>query len=162
MMCLFDDRLDRQISGKAWKWMLRTAMVSFLPLVLLSCAGRTINDYLPNSSQEEEIKAALIAFETAWNTHEEKAVLALLDDDFIMWVGSKDSRKIVFSKGTFGFSLRDILIKRRDLSLGMPEILVKDGEATARMAMLLDARGMRTTFRLINRGGAWLILEWEF
>jgi len=39
---------------------------------------------------------------------------------------------------------------------------VKDGEATARMAMLLDARGMRTTFRLINRGGAWLILEWEF
>ena len=29
-------------------------------------------------------------------------------------------------------------------------------------AMLLDARGMRATFRLINRGGAWLILEWEF
>jgi hypothetical protein len=92
-MYLFDNRLDRQISGKAWKWMLRIAMVLFLPLVLVYCAGRTINDYIPNSSQEEEIKAALIAFETAWNTHEEKAVLALLDDEFIMWVGRKDSRK---------------------------------------------------------------------
>jgi hypothetical protein len=137
-------------------------MVLFLPLVLVYCAGRTIHDYIPNSSQEEEIRAALIAFETAWNTHEEKAVLALLDDEFIMWVGRKDSRKIVFSKGTFGFRLQDILIRWRYLSLGIPEILVKDGEATARMAILLDSRGMRTTFRLINRGGAWLILEWEF
>ena len=162
MMYLFDNRLDRQISGKTWKWMLRIAMVLFLPLVLVYCSGRTINEYIPNSSQEEEVKAALIAFETAWNTHEEKAVLALLAGDFIMWEGSKGSRKIVFSKGTFGFRLQDILIMRRYLSLGMPEILVEDGEATARMAMLLDARGMRTTFRLINRGGAWLILEWEF
>jgi len=161
-MYLSYNRLNHHINAKAGKWKLHIAMISVLPLVLLGCAGGTIRDYSPKSSQEEEIKSALIAFETAWNTHEEKAVLALLADDFIMWVGREGSRKIVFSKGAFGFRLRDILIRWRYLSLGIPELLLKDKEATAHVAMSIDGRGTRTTFRLIDRGGTWLILEWEF
>jgi len=142
--------------------LIKIATLVFVCGFLLSCAAGSIRDFKPESSQEEAIKTALIALETAWNTHNEKAVLALLADDFIIWVGRKDSRKIVFSKGTFGFRLQDILIRWRYLSLGIPEILMKDGEATALVPMSVDGGGMRSTFRLVNRGGTWLILEWEF
>jgi hypothetical protein len=133
-----------------------------LGILLFGCTARYIQDFKPKSSQEEAIKAILIAFEMTWNSHEEKDVLALLDDDFIMWAWRGGSRNIVFRKGTFGFRLRDILIRWRYLSLGMPEISIRDGEVTAHTAMSVDGRAVRSTFRFINRGDNWVILELEF
>ena len=141
---------------------IKVLLLAFLGLFLLSCAAGTITDYKAKSPQEEGVKAALIALETAWNKHNEEAVLAILDDDFILWAWSGGSRTIVFRKGTFGFKLRDILIDYRYLSLGEPDITVKDGEATAHVAMTIDARAHRGIFRLVNRDGQWLILEWEW
>jgi hypothetical protein len=112
-------------------------------------------------SQEDAIKSALIALETAWNNHNEEDLLALLDDDFVMWVWSDGSRKIVFSKGTFGFRLRDILIRWRYLRLGLPDIWVRDSEATVDVPVSVDGGGSRITFRLVNRNSSWLFLEWE-
>ena len=135
--------------------------LTFIVLFFLKCAGGTITDYKPSSPQEEGIRTALIALETAWNNHNEQAVLAILDDDFILWVWAEGSRRIVFRKGTFGFNLRDILIRWRYVSLGSPAIWVNNGEATAYVAMLLDGGSNRSTFRLVSRNGKWLILEWE-
>jgi hypothetical protein len=131
-------------------------------LFLFSCAGGVVRDYSPKSSQEEGIKAALIALETAWNNHNEQAVLALLDDDFILWVWTDGRRKIVFSKGTFRFRLQDILIRWRYLSFGFPDIWIQDSEATVHVAAAVDGTGTRITFRLVNRDDRWLFLEWEF
>jgi hypothetical protein len=131
-------------------------------ILLLSCAAGSIKDFTAKSAQEESIKTALIAFETAWNSHGEAAVLALLDDDFVMWVWRGSTRRIIFRKGTFGFRLRDIFIDWRYMSLGTPHIWIKDDEATAHAGISLDGRTFRSTFRLINRSGNWLILELEF
>ena len=109
--------------------------LTFIVLFFLKCAGGTITDYKPSSPQEEGIRTALIALETAWNNHNEQAVLAILDDDFILRAWSGGSRTIVFRKGTFGFKLRDILIDHRYLSLGLPDITAKNGRATAHVAM---------------------------
>jgi hypothetical protein len=79
-----------------------------------------------------------------------------------MWVWSNGSRKILFRKGTLGFDLRDIFIRWRYLSLGSPDIWVNGSEATAYVAMSVDGSGSRSIFRLVNRDGRWLILEWEF
>ena len=136
-------------------------LLTFAGTFLFSCTAGTITDYKPRSSKESDIKAALIALETAWNNHNEQAVLAILDDDFILWVWAEGSRRIVFRKGTFGFNLRDILIRWRYVSLGSPAIWVNNGEATAYVAMLLDGGSNRSTFRLVSRNGKWLILEWE-
>jgi hypothetical protein len=130
--------------------------------LLFGCASASIRDYKSKSSQEEAIRTALIAFETAWNTHEEKAVLAFLDDDFVLWVWTNGRRKIVFSKGTFGFRLQDILIRWRYLSLGLPEIWIRGSEATVHVPVSVDGSGSRITFRLVNRDRKWLFLEWEF
>ena len=137
-------------------------LLTFAGTFLFSCTAGTITDYKPRSSKESDIKAALIALETAWNNHKEHAVLAILDDDFILWAWSGGNRTIVFRKGTFGFNLRDILIDHRYLNLGEPDIITKNGEATAHVAMTIDARPYRGIFRLVNRDGQWLILEWEW
>ena len=42
------------------------------------------------------------------------------------------------------------------------DITIKDGEATAYVGMTIDARPYRGIFRLLNRDGQWLILEWEW
>jgi hypothetical protein len=145
-----------------YNWFPIISFLSFIGIFLLSCAGGVIRDYTPKSSQEEAIKRSLIALETAWNEHSEQAVLALLDDDFVMWVWSDGRRKIVFSKGTFGFRLQDILIRWRYLSLGLPDIWIQGNEATVHVPVSADGRGSRITFRLVSRDGKWLFLEWEF
>jgi hypothetical protein len=129
---------------------------------ILGCASGYIKDYTPKSSEEEAIKTVLIAFETGWNMQEEETILSLLDEDFVVWVWSGSTRRLVFTKATFGFRLWITFVRWRYLSLGMPEIWIKGAEATAHVAMSVDGRGARSTFRLVNRGGTWLILEWEF
>jgi len=140
----------------------KTVLSLLLCTFVLGCATGYIKDYTPKSSEEEAIKTDLIAFETAWNMQEEKAILALLDEDFVIWVGSGGTRRLVFTKGTFGFRLWITFVRWRYLSLGMPEIWIKGTEATAYVPMSVDGRGMRSTFRFINREGTWLILDWEF
>jgi hypothetical protein len=136
-----------------------------LPLVCLflgGCATGYVRDYQPNTSAEEGIKETLIAFETAWNNHNEEALLALLDEDFIMWVWRGGTRSIAFRKGTFGFRLWEVFIRLRYLSVGEPSIGIKGDEATAYVPFSVDGRGHQGTFRFVNRDGKWLILEWEF
>jgi hypothetical protein len=151
-------------TSRLWIYSLfaKVLLLSSVGIFLFSCAGGTVRDYTPKSSQEEAIKGALIALETAWNNHDEQAVLALMDDDFVMLVWSDGRRKIVFSKRTFGFRLQDILIRWRYLSLGLPDIWVRGSEATVHVPVSVDGSGSRITFRLVNRDGRWLFLEWEF
>jgi quinol monooxygenase YgiN len=140
----------------------KSLLLSFVVMFLMNCAGGTVRDYTPKSPGEEIIKTSLIEFETAWNNHNENALLDLLDGDFIMWQWSEGSRRIVFDKGRFGFRLRDLFIRWRYMGLGSPDIWINDGKATAYVALSLDGRGYRSTFRLVNRDGRWLFLEWEF
>jgi hypothetical protein len=154
---------NEKVSGlPGHKWFPLLFFFSFIGIFLFSCAGGVVREYMPKSSQEEGVKAALIGLETAWNNHSEQAVLALLDDNFVMWVWRDGRREIVFSKGTFGFRLQDILIRWRYLSMGLPDIWIHDSEATVHVAAAVDGSGTRITFRLVNRDGKWLFLEWEF
>jgi hypothetical protein len=137
-------------------------LLSFVGIFFFSCGGGVIRDYAPKTSQEAAIKGSLIALESAWNRHSERAVLALLDEDFVMWVWSDGKRKIVSSKGAFGFRLQDIFIRWRYLNLGLPDIWIQGNEATVHVPVSADGRGSRITFTLVNRHGSWLFLEWEF
>jgi hypothetical protein len=133
----------------------------FLGILLLGCGAGYLRDYPSKTLQEEAIKKTLIAFETAWNQHNEQALLALLDHDFILWAWIGANRRIVFRKGTFGFKLRDIFMRWRYLSLGSPDISIRDNEATVSTALTIDGRSYHSAFRLIFKEDRWLLLELE-
>lgn len=139
------------------KWLL-------LPLMgaIFCCASGRIDDHQPGSPQKAAVMETLIALERAWNHHDEEAVLELLDGDFVLWVWSGGIRKIVFRKGTFGFKLRDILIEYRYIAFAAPAVSIRDGEASAYVALSVDGRNTRSVLRLVDREGEWRILEWEW
>lgn len=145
---------------------IRQRIAKALPLLfvaglLVGCSAGYLKEYSPKTLQEEAIKKVLIAFEAAWNRHEEQALLALLDDDFILWVWRGGNRSIVFRKGTFGFKLRDIFIRWRHLRLGSPRISIRDNGATASMGLILDGSAYHSVLRLVLKEGRWLLLELE-
>jgi hypothetical protein len=144
------------------RFLAKACFVLLAGVLLLGCAAAYLEDYTPRNPQEQAIKSVLTGFETAWNNQDEEALLALLDDDFILWVWSGGNRRIVFRKGTLGFKLRDIFIDWRYLGLGTPEILVKSNQATAYVPLWLDGRGYRSTFSFLHRDNTWVILDWEF
>ena len=142
---------------------LRASLVA--SLLVSSCAGG-LRDYQavssPASSDGKDIRAVLLAYEEAWNRHEESALAPLLDEEFVIWLWLDGERKLVATKGSYVFWLRDLFVKYRCLTFGIPEIQVKADKATVYMAMTVDARAVRGTFRLIRRSGKWLIQEFEF
>jgi hypothetical protein len=130
--------------------------------LLLSTCGGALREEQPGSSEEEEIRAVLLAYERAWNKHEESELAPLLDEEFIIWLWVHGERKLVATKGSYVFWLRDLFIRYRYLAFGNPEIWSKDDRATVYVPMTVDARAVRGTFRLIKRSGRWLIQEFEF
>jgi hypothetical protein len=137
-----------------------------LASLLISTCGGALSDHQPASSpassEEEDIRAVLLAYEQAWNRHEESQLAPLLDEGFIIWLWMGGERKLVATKGSYVFWLRDLFIRYRYLTFGKPEIWLKDDRATVYVPMTVDARAVRGTFRLIKRSEKWLIQEFEF
>jgi hypothetical protein len=139
------------------------ALLLILPSVcffLFGCAGGTLSEYKPESPEHEAIKAKLVAFENAWNKHDESELLGLLHDDFIVW--EKGRRSILYSKKTLAFNLRYMMRNYRHISLGKPAMWLKSHKATVRVPMSVDGRPATSIFSLIKEENKWLFLEWEF
>ena len=74
-----------------------------LPIILFfvvsafffGCAS-TLKDYKPKSSEEEAIKMILLAYETAWNKHDQQGVLTLLHKDAQLMTGRERSMVTLF------------------------------------------------------------------
>ncbi len=135
-------------------------ILSALCFALFGCAGGPRKAYKVASPDQEAIKASLVAFEKAWNTHDESALLHLLHDDFIVW--EKGRRRILYSKSKLAFYLRDIMRDQRYLRLGRPAIWLKSDKATVRVPMSIDGRPKTSIFSLIKEENKWLFLEWEY
>jgi hypothetical protein len=133
-----------------------------LASLLVSTCGGSLSDHPPGSSEEEDIKAVLLTYEQAWNDHSQSALAPLLDEGFVIWYWMDGERKLVATKGSYFFWLRDLFIRYRYLTFGKPEIWLKHDRATVYVPMTVDAHAVRGTFRLIKRGGKWLIQEVEF
>ena len=134
----------------------------FLTSLLVSTCGGALKDHPAGSLEDQDVKAVLLAYEQAWNKHEESELAPLLDEGFIIWYWIDGERKLVATKGSYVFWLRDLFVRHRYLTFGTPEIWLKDERATVYMPMTVDARAVRGTFRLIKRSGKWLIQEFEF
>ena len=115
---------------------------------LFGCAGGTLNEYKPESPEHEAIKATLVAFENAWNKHDQSELLDLLHDDFIVW--EKGRKSILYSKSKFAFNLRDIMREYRHFSLGRPAMWLKSNKATVRVPMQSYGRPSTSIFSLIK------------
>ena len=133
-----------------------------LPILLVSACGGAFSEHPPGPSEAEAIKALLLAYQQAWNKHDEPELASLLDEGFIIWLWVRGERKIVATKGSYVFWLRDLFIRFQYLTFGTPEIWVRDDGATVYVPMTVDAHAVRATFRLIKRGERWLIQEFEF
>ena len=129
-------------------------------VILLGCAGTTLKDYKVKSLEEEKIKAALSAYESAWNEHNSAKFLALLHEKFVIWAGSE--RRIVYTKKKYAFMLRDRMREYRVLRLGKPAIWIKDNKATVFLPLSVDGRNIRNKFHLIRKNGEWFFLSSEF
>jgi hypothetical protein len=145
----------------AGKSMTKVASVLLASLLISTCGG-TLRDHRPGSSEEEDMRAVLLAYEQAWNKHDESELAPLLDEGFIIWLWVHGERKLVATKGSYVFWLRDLFIRYRYLTFGKPEIWLRDDRATVSVPMTVDARAVRGTFRLIKSSGKWLIQEFEF
>jgi len=133
-----------------------------LASLLISTCGGTLRDHQTGSSEEQDIRAVLLSYEQAWNKHAESELASLLDEEFIIWLWTRGERKLVATKGSYVFWLRDLFIRYRYLTFGKPEIWLRDDRATVYVPMTVDARAVRGTFRLVKRSGKWLIQEFEF
>jgi hypothetical protein len=133
-----------------------------LTSLLISTCGGALRDHPTRSSEEEGVRAVLLAYEQAWNKHEESELAPLLDKEFVIWLWARGERKLVATKGSYVFWLRDLFIRYRHLTFGNPEIWLEDDRATVYVTMTVDARASRGTFRLIKRSERWLIQEFEF
>jgi len=133
-----------------------------LASLVISACGGTLRDHQTKSSEEQDIRAVLLSYEQAWNRHEESDLAPLLDENFIIWLWIGGERKLVATKGSYVFWLRDLLIRYRYLAFGKPEIWLKEDRATVHVPMTVDARAVRGTLRLIKRGEKWFIQEFEF
>ncbi len=143
------------------KFIIKMTAVSLAILFIAACGGAP-KELQTGSSEGEAISAVLLAYEEAWNRHEESELAPLLDEGFVIWLWVRGERKLVATRGSYVFWLRDLFIRYRYLAFGRPEILLKDDKATVYVPLTVDARAVRGTFRLINRDGRWLIQEFEF
>ena len=134
----------------------------FLTSLLISACGGVLADHRPGSSEEQKIGAVLVAYQQAWNDHSQAALAPLLDEGFIIWRWTDGERKLLATKGNYVFWLRDLFIRYRYLTFGKPEIRLQDDRATVYVAMTVDTRAVRGTFRLIRKSGQWFIQEFEF
>jgi hypothetical protein len=142
------------ITGKAFRFL--------LPALLVACAGvMTLKDYEPSSPDESTIKEILLEFQDAWNQQAKEDLLALLDDDFILWQGNEKERKILLTKARYGFYIRDLWRNIRFINLGKPSFWFDGAKASVFMAMSIDGKNIRTIFRLIKRNDRWWLLDWE-
>jgi hypothetical protein len=132
-----------------------------LPVLLVACAGVTLEEYEPSSPDESAIKEILLTLQDAWNQQAKEDLLALLDDDFILWQGSEGERKILLTKARYGFYLRDLWRNIRFIKLGKPTFWFEDTKASVFLAMSIDGRNIRTIFRLIKKSDRWRLLDWE-
>jgi hypothetical protein len=161
--------MPRVCPSMAGKSIAKVTSVLLASLLMSTCGG-SLRDHQPvsspgsspASSEEKDIRAVLLAYEEAWNRHKESALAPLLDEEFVIWLWIDGERKLVATKGSYVFWLRDLFIKYRYLTFGIPEIRVKGDRATVYVPMTVDARVVRGTFRLIQRSGKWLIQEFEF
>jgi hypothetical protein len=139
----------------------RVSFVVLVSLIIAACGG-ALKDHPAGSSEEQDIKAVILAYEQAWNDHSQSALAPLLDEGFILWLWVRGERQLFATKGSYVFWLRDLFIRYRYLAFGKPEIWLKDDRATVYVPMTVDARAVQGTLRLIKRSGKWLIQEFEF
>ena len=141
------------IIGKAFRLL--------LPVFLVACAGMTLKDYEPSSPDESAIKEILLTFQDAWNQQAKEDMLALFDDDFILWQGSERDRKILLTKSRYDFFIRDLWRRIRFINLGKPTFWFDGSKASVSMAMSMDGKNIRTIFRFTFRNDRWWLLDWE-
>jgi len=139
----------------------KVTLILLASLLISACVG-TLRDDQRGPSEEQDIWAVLLSYEQAWNRHEESELAPLLDEGFVIWLWIGGERKLVATKGSYVFWLRDLLIRYRYLAFGKPEIWLKNDRATVHVPMTVDARALRGTFRLIKRSEKWFIQEFEF
>ena len=133
----------------------------FLFLFIVGCAGMTLEDFEPTSSDEAAIQEILLTFQNAWNQQNKDELLRLLDEDFIIWEGKEGSRKILLSKARFGFFIRDLWRRIRFINMGKPTFWFDGSKVTVFMPISMDGKNLRTRFRLNKKKGSWLLSDWE-
>lgn len=139
----------------------RNTLCLFLPAILVACAGMTLQEYKPSSPDESAIQKTLLTFQDAWNQQAKEDLLALLDDDFILWQNNERGRKILLTKSRYGFFIRDLWRTIRFIKLGTPTFWFEDSKASVFMAMSIDGKNTQTIFRFIEKNGQWWLLDWE-
>ena len=132
----------------------------FFLICFICCAVTDLKEEQANSLEVREIKTLLSKYESAWNQHDQKGLLALLHDEFVIFAGSE--RRIVYTKKQYAFDLRDIMRRYRYLTLAKPAIWAKADKATVVVHMLLDGRSIRNTFHVVRENDRWFFLDSEF
>ena len=136
------------------------ALLFFVSMMMLGCAGSALQGYQTGSEEENAIKATLLSYEKAWNDHNPSEILALLHEEFVVFTGR--DRRIVYSKARYAFDLRNIMRRHRYLNFSQLTIWVKDSKAIVYAPMLVDGRPVRNKFHMIRENGTWLFLDSEF
>ena len=139
----------------------RFITITFIFCLLVFFIGcvATLKDYKPKSSVEEAIKIVLVAYENAWNKHNEVGVLAFFHDSAQVMYGR--DRKIASKKEYVGI-LPERMAANPTIKLSAPKIDVREDKAVVKVNMSTRGHQMQVTFNMVQENNKWFIMSMKY
>jgi hypothetical protein len=141
-----------------YKKLLPMILFFFVSFFFFGCAS-TLKDYKPKSSEEEAIKMTLVAFESAWNKHDQQGVLALLHENAQLMT---ERGKSIVSKKEFAVLLPRGMTEFSPTELYEPTISVAGDKASVKLRVDMGQYQNQFTFHMIRENNKWSIMRWEY
>jgi len=141
----------------------RFITITFIFCLLVFFIGcvATLKDYKPKSSVEEAIKIVLVAYENAWNKHNEVGVLAFFHDRAKIMYGSPRSPKIA-SKKEYVDILPERIAANPTIKLSAPKIDVREDKAVVKVNMSTRGHQTQITFNMVRENNKWFIMSFKY
>jgi hypothetical protein len=119
----------------------------------------TLKDYKPKSSEEEAIKLILVAYETAWNKHDQQGVLTLFHENAQIMTGKEKS---IVSKKEYAAILPRRMTDLPSTRLYEPTISIAGDKASVKILVETGNFQLRFVFHMIRENSKWFIIKSEY
>jgi hypothetical protein len=158
--CLFDsnDVFNIEKEVNMYKKLLSMILLISVSVFFFGCAS-TLKDYKPKSSEEEAIKIILVAYESAWNKHDQQGVLTLLHENAQVMTGREKS---IVSKKEYAVILPRRMTDFPTTKLYEPTISIAGDKASVKLLVDMGNFQNQFVFHMIRENNKWFIMKWEY
>ncbi|MDZ7698021.1 MAG: nuclear transport factor 2 family protein [Deltaproteobacteria bacterium] len=131
----------------------------FLCFAIFSFGCTSLQDYKPQSEEEERIKETVVNFIKGADEGDVKKVSSVLSEKATCMVGNERKR---LSKAEYLQFLQETGPRQNPFNLGTPEIKVSGSEAEVKVFVTHVDWRVQMVFKLNKEKGKWSIISWEY